>query len=383
MHRHHDRNDQQRHDVDDLDQRVDGRTGGVFVRVANGVAGHGCFVGFRALAAVVAVLDVFLGVIPGTAAGAHGNGHEQTGDDGAHQQAAQGRRPEDQADHNGRNNRQQAGDHHLFDGRCGQHVHSRVVLGLARAVHDALDVAKLTSHFHHDRARSAADRFHGHGTEEVGNQAADEQADDDFGVAQVELDVGTQALQFVGVVGEKHQRSQTGRADGVAFGDGFGGVAHRVQRIGDVAHAGRKFGHFGDTAGVVGDGAVGVERDHDAGHAQHGGGGNGNAVQAAQVKGAVDGGAHKQHRPCGGAHGHAQAGDDVGAVAGGGGLGNVLHRGVLGAGVVLGNPDQGTGQDQADGAGTEQAAGSQRSAVRQRHRRGKHRIGHKVEGNQR
>jgi hypothetical protein len=43
-----------------------------------------------------------------------------------------------------------------------------------------------------------------------------------------------------------------------------------------------QLGHLGDAAGVVGDGAVGVERDHDAGHAEHGGGGDRDAVQAGQ-----------------------------------------------------------------------------------------------------
>src|SRR6218665_2790864 len=78
----HQRHDQQRHDVDDLDQRVDRRACRVFVGVAHGVAGHGRLVRLAALAAMVAVFDVLLGVVPGAAAGAHADGHEQAGDDG-------------------------------------------------------------------------------------------------------------------------------------------------------------------------------------------------------------------------------------------------------------------------------------------------------------
>ena len=44
---------------------------------------------FRAFATVVAVLDVFLGIVPGAAAGGHRDRDEQSGDDRAHQQAAQ------------------------------------------------------------------------------------------------------------------------------------------------------------------------------------------------------------------------------------------------------------------------------------------------------
>jgi hypothetical protein len=329
MELHHQRHDQQRHDVDDLDQRVDGRAGGVLVGVAHGVAGHGGLVGFAALLVGHAVLvnkvvfDQLLGVVPGAAAGAHGDGDEQAGDDGAHQQAAQCLGTQRQADHDRHHHGQQRRHDHFLDGGGGQHVHGLAVFGLGRAFHDALDVAELAAHFHHHGAGGAAHGLHGHRTEQVGNQPANEQADDHHRVAQVKGDGLAIALQLVGVVGEQHQRGQAGRADGVALGHRLGGVAHGVQRVGDVAHGGGHLGHLGNAAGVVGDGAVGVQRHNDAGHAQHGGGGNGDAVQAGQVVGHDDGDTHKQHGPGGGAHGDAQAGNDVGAVAGRGGLRDV------------------------------------------------------------
>ena len=43
---------QQRHDIDDLDERVDRRAGGVLVGIAHGVAGHGGLMRVRALATV-------------------------------------------------------------------------------------------------------------------------------------------------------------------------------------------------------------------------------------------------------------------------------------------------------------------------------------------
>src|SRR6478672_2555048 len=62
------REQQQRDDVGDLDHRVHGRTGGVLVGIADRVAGHRGLVGLRALAAVIAVLDIFLGIVPRAAA---------------------------------------------------------------------------------------------------------------------------------------------------------------------------------------------------------------------------------------------------------------------------------------------------------------------------
>src|SRR5579875_2029724 len=63
-----DREEEDRHDVDDLDHRVDGGTGGVLVGIADGIAGDGGLMGVRALAAVMAVLNVFLGIVPGPTA---------------------------------------------------------------------------------------------------------------------------------------------------------------------------------------------------------------------------------------------------------------------------------------------------------------------------
>src|ERR1700674_497945 len=62
------RHQQQSHDFEHLDHRVDGGTGGVFVGIADRVAGDGCLVRRAALASVMAILDVFLGVIPRAAA---------------------------------------------------------------------------------------------------------------------------------------------------------------------------------------------------------------------------------------------------------------------------------------------------------------------------
>ncbi len=152
----------------------------------------------------------------------------------------------------------------------------------------------------------------------------------------------------MGVVGEQHQGGQTGGTDGIALGDGLGGVAHGVQGIGDAADLLVQLGHLGDAAGVVRDGTEGIQGHDDAGHGEHGGGGDGDAVEARQLIAGPDGGAHDQHGGRGGFHGDAQTGDDVGGVPGLGCLGNVLHRLELGGRVVLGDDHHQGGQDQTD-----------------------------------
>src|SRR5580658_7305902 len=54
------RHQQQRDDVDDLDQRIDRRSRGVLVGIAHGIAGHGRLVRVGTLAAKVAFLNVLL-----------------------------------------------------------------------------------------------------------------------------------------------------------------------------------------------------------------------------------------------------------------------------------------------------------------------------------
>ena len=144
-------------------------------------------------------------------------------------------------------------------------------------------------------------------------------------------------LEVVRVVGEQHERGEAGRADRVALGHRLGRVADRVERVGDLAHFLRQAGHLGDAAAVVGDRAVGVERDDHAGHRQHRGRGDRDAVQAGERVGAPDRGADREHRQRGRLHRHREARDHVRAVAGLRGLGHVAHRLVLGRRVVLGD----------------------------------------------
>ena len=79
---------------------------------------------------------------------------------------------------------------------------------------------------------------------------------------------------------EQHDRGQTGRTDGIAFRDGLGGVADRVERIGYLADRLGHLGHLGDAARVVGDRAEGVDRDDDSGHREHRHDGDCDPVQA-------------------------------------------------------------------------------------------------------
>ena len=152
----------------------------------------------------------------------------------------------------------------------------------------------------------------------------------------------------MGVVSKKHERSQTRRTNRIAFGHRLGCVAHSIEWVGDVAHRIRQFGHFSDAARVVGDRSISVKGDHDACHRQHRCCCDRNAVQAAQGKRLKNCYTNKKHWPHGGLHRYGDARDDVGGMSRGGSLGHILDRLVFGARVVLGNPDDGASEHQAD-----------------------------------
>ena len=361
-------------DVGDLDHRVHSRAGRVLVGVADGVAGHGRLVGLRALSAVVAVLDVLLGIVPGAAAGRHRDGDEQAVDDHTEKHGTERREgfalaadpQDDEEGDDRREHRQQRRHDHLADRGAGEQVDRLAVVRLVGALHDAGLFLELPPHLLDDGAGRTTDRRHGDAAEEIGQQAAKQQAGDDVGIGQREVDldareerelrrVRREVRQVRGIGREQHQRAEAGGADGIALGHRLGGVADRVERVGGLAHLGRQVGHLGDAAGIVGDRAEGVERHDHARQSQHGGDRDGDAVEAGEIVGGQDAGDDDDRRQRRRLERDREALDDVGAVAGDRGLGDRLHRTVLGAGVVLGDPHDQAGDDQADDAAEEQA----------------------------
>ena len=282
--------------------------------------------------------------------GGHGDGHKNTGNDRADQKPAQGDLlPRKIPDQNRNHHRQQRRDDHLFQCELGDDVHAGTIIGFCRAFHNTRNFTELASHFVHHCAAGVPHRLHGNGGEQVGQQAADEQADDDVYIRQIELDGFLSAMQckLLYISGKQHQCGKSGGTDGIALGHGLGGVAHRIQGIGDGPDALVHLGHFRDTAGIVGDGAVSINGDDHTGHRQHGHGRHGNTVKTAQVISHEDMAKTDGENRCrGGLHANRQAGDDVGTVPCSGGFGYAFYR-RIDAGIILGDDNDQNRQYQA------------------------------------
>ena len=94
-----------------------------------------------------------------------------------------------------------------------------------------------------------------------------------------------------------------------------------------------QFGHFGDTACIVGYGTVSVDCDGHASGGQHTDCGDRDAVQACELIGNEDTDCDDQDRPNGGHHADAQTGDDRGGSTRLGLLCDLLDALVIGGGV--------------------------------------------------
>ncbi|KIT70706.1 hypothetical protein PY02_00210, partial [Staphylococcus aureus] len=138
-----------------------------------GVAGHGRLMGFRSLAAVIAVLDILLGIVPGAAARRHRNGDEQAGDDHAEQHRAHGRealgpvgdRGDDEVDRDRAEHRQQRRHDHFLDRRLGDDVDGAGIVRTAGAFHDARVALELVADVLDHRSGGAAHGSHAEGAE--------------------------------------------------------------------------------------------------------------------------------------------------------------------------------------------------------------------------
>ena len=152
--------------------------------------------------------------------------------------------------------------------------------------------ANLLNHVH----GRIADRGHGDGGDQERHQAADEQTDQNFRVADVQVEGRVGDGDGLHVGGDNSQRGQCRRTDGEAFADGRSGVAQFVQRVGDLAGFFAQTAHLGDTAGVVRNRSVGVDGHGEADGCQHAESGDANPVEARHGGGNPDDAANGQHR---------------------------------------------------------------------------------------
>ena len=112
--------------------------------------------------------------------------------------------------------------------------------------------------------------FEGEGGEDEGEHGADEQADQNGGAGEGEVQgLGGVLLNDVDVGDQQSQSGQGCGANGEALAGSSSGVAQRVQSVGALTDLFGQAAHLGDTAGVVGHGTISISCQSDAQSGQH------------------------------------------------------------------------------------------------------------------
>ena len=259
------------------------------------------------LAAEVTFLDIFLGIVPGTTGVGHEDGQHEAGTEAADEQAYHARYTEYQSRHDGSHDGQQRGYDHFALSSLGRDGHAAFVVGFGLAGEDALDFAELAAHLLDHVCGGTTYGVHGQSAEEEGHHRTDEHAREHFGVHQGNVvvahevgkrgfadhhrsavgkledglaDAGQTDANLLHVRGQQSQTREGGRANGKAFAGSGGGVAQRVEGVGSFAYLFAQAAHLGVTAGVVGNGTVGVGSQSDTQRREHAHGCDTDTVEA-------------------------------------------------------------------------------------------------------
>ncbi len=332
-----------RYDGHELNQNVKGRTGSIFEGVTDSITDDGVLMGFRTFAAEVAVFDEFLRVIPSAAGVGHGDGHQNTGDKRTGKKSAESlsavKTNSDRAD-----NSENAGEKHFFQRSGSGDVNAFGVIRFLGSFHDAGELVELTTNFFDHLVGGFTNRVHGKSGEEHGEHTTDEETGDDFRFQKVDsVEVCDLRIGY-----EESQSGKSGRANGKAFADSGGGVTDGVKSIGDFTDFFGKLAHLSDTAGVIGDRAIGVNSDNGTGGGKHTNSGNGDTIEAESPVSAKDTDSDQKDRENSRGKTGGITADDAGAGAGLALTGDFLNRFVIAGGVILGDLTDGNTDDKAD-----------------------------------
>ena len=260
----------------------------------------------------ITLFEGLLGVVPGTSGVRHEDRHQNAGHQNAGQEAAEGTRAEGESDHHGGHDSHGSGQHHPLDGGRSRDVDTARSVGSSGALEETGDLAELAANLFDHLHRRFTHGVHGHGREQERHHAANEESTHHERVGDVDhVDVG-----LLHERGEEGECGHGGRTDGEALADGRRGVSDRVELVGDEPDPLVQLGHLGDAASVVGDGAVGVDGELNAGGREHAERCDGDAVEAGDRISGDHAGGDEDDRHHGRLHADAQAGDDVRGSAG-------------------------------------------------------------------
>ena len=279
----------------ELDKDIERRAAGVLEGIAHGVAYDRCVMALGVLASEMALLDVFLGVVPGSAGVGHEHGQNEACAEAADEKAEHTGDAEHYAHEYRHYYGQKGRAEHLVLGGLGGDLHAALVVGRAFAGEYALDFAELATDLNHHLGGGAAHGVHRESAEQEGHHGSDEYACENGGVHQGNVVVVEDVeyagvgrgyplpchgnylfagafegyLDFFDVGGQQGECRERGAAYREALAGCRRGVAEGVEHVGAFADFRIEFAHLCVAARVVGYWAVSVGGEGYAEGAEH------------------------------------------------------------------------------------------------------------------
>jgi len=371
-------------DSGELDENVDGRTGGILEWVSNGISDNGggvlgvtlldnsvlFSVGLHVeasllggevvvsgessggIASFLDGLDVvaehsllggsgsvelfglnhLLAVIPGTTSVGGGESNLDTGNDNSGEESSGGDVSEDHADDEGGEDDDGTGGDHLGEGSLGGDGNALLVVSLGSS-HNG---GELSLDFLNHELSGITDGTHGEGGEPVREHRSEKEAGEGVGVEDINLDLDSVGLSDSGDEGTEEGEGDKGSgSNGESFTDSGSGVTGGIELVSGFTDRFLEVGHLGNTSGVIGDGTVSVNGEGDGEASEHTNGRKGNSVHGGEVEGNEDGGTEADNWDDVGHVSEGESLDDIGSGSVFARLGEVLDGAVMVGGVVL------------------------------------------------
>jgi len=298
-----------------------------------GVTGSVKFTGFNHL----------LAVIPSTTSVGGGESNLDSRDDDTSEETSAGNVSEDKSDKEGRDDDDGTGGNHLGEGSLGGDTNALSVIGLLSS-HDS---GVLSLDFLNHELSGISDGTHGEGREPVREHRSEKESSEGVGVEDVNGDGLVEGLSNTGDEGSEKSESDKGSgSNGETFTDSGGGVTSGIELISGFSNVFLEVGHLGDTSGIIGDGTVSVNGEGDGEASEHTDGRKGNSVHGGEVEGNEDGGTEADDWDDVGHVSESESLDDIGSGSEFTRLGKVLGGAVFVGGVVLsGGTDNHTGPE--------------------------------------
>ena len=307
-----------------------------------------------ALAAVVSLLNILLGIVPCTARIVKHNSQSKACSQTTTKQTNDAWHAKENAHQHRNNDGQKRRYNHLLLSALGRNLYATTILGSARAIHNASNLAELTANLVHHLSCGTTHRLHTHGAEEEGHHSTNKETAKQHGVEEREVKcrhkvahgglgqshrVGyaigqscwslstsiecsvahnaeasvalSQTVQphtnFLHIGSQKSHGRKGSRANGKALTSGSCCVAQTIQSIGALANLLGQTAHLSIATSIVRNGTKSVGCQGYAKSREHANGRKANAIDTrskvtkatSEAKGSNNGRSHNYHRePC-------------------------------------------------------------------------------------